>query len=285
MVYSLNSANLRLTSKMRPIVLLDKSYFQGISANKVRELSASNELLMPDVLFFEHISSSEPGRTRCFSKLPTVDNPITLVKNVGSLLQKELRTRRPAGKPSDNRENLHFRFNSKLAEGSYTFDPPSQAALDESNEELKSDVSLLIEKMMLVPRFFPDLLKGNDKEREQEREAAEDFLAKEAEPIIEFLSQLEPPLGQKSLHSAAITPSWTLFRWFQVQMLLAIDLYVRYSGTIPQPLTDNLYKKLEHDVLDAQYLILGTLEGSFATRERKLIRIFELICPEGRLFS
>ncbi len=45
------------------------------------------------------------------------------------------------------------------------------------------------------------------------------------------------------------------------------------------------YEKIEHYVLDAHYLILGALEGAFATREKKLQRWYLLLCPEGRLYS
>lgn len=268
---------------MRPTILLDKSFLDGVSANRLRGLGTSHELLMPDVLFFEMISTGEQSRTRCFSKLPTGENPITLVTHVGALLQKELQSHQPAGKPSENRESFRFKFHPQLADGSYTFDNQTQAALDESNEELKREVESLADYISMLPTLFPNLLKGSDHDRKNARMEAEEFLAKDSEQIIAFLSKLQHP-SFPPLMGATITPSWTLFRWFQVKMLFSIDLYIRYSGNIPRVKSEKLYKKLEHDVLDMQYLILGALEGSFATLEKKLIRMYQLICPEGAIY-
>jgi hypothetical protein len=270
---------------MRPAILLDKSYLQAASASTVRELSKSHELLMADVLFFEMISTGEPARTRCFSKLPGGENPITLVKNVGALLRKEIRTHNPAGKPSENQETFRFQFHPQLVKGTYAFDAQARAALEESNDELKQDVSDLIDTTSQVPRFFPDLLKGSDQERREARQSAEEFIANEVQQIADFLKRLKAPPTQRSLHSADINSSWAVFRWFQVKMLFSIDLFIRYSGNIPHPLTNNVYQRLEHDVLDSHYLILGVLEGAFATREKKLIRMFKLLRPDGILFS
>lgn len=41
---------------MRPVIL-DKSFLQAVSRNKFRELSEQYQFLMPDVLFYELISS------------------------------------------------------------------------------------------------------------------------------------------------------------------------------------------------------------------------------------
>jgi hypothetical protein len=82
-----------------------------------------------------------------------------------------------------------------------------------------------------------------------------------------------------------VGPDWALFRWLQVQLLFAIDVYCRYGGKLPDVLTPKWYEKMEHDVLDAQYLILGVLEGSFATREKKLQRWWSPIRPDGALFE
>lgn len=71
----------------------------------------------------------------------------------------------------------------------------------------------------------------------------------------------------------------------QVQLLFTLDIYVRYQGKIPELLTPRLYEKMEHDVLDAEQLILGCLEGSFATRERKHKRWWALLCPDGCLYE
>jgi len=41
------------------------------------------------------------------------------------------------------------------------------------------------------------------------------------------------------------------------------------------------WEKLDHDVLDAQVLMLG----AFATNEKKLIRWWRMLCPDGMLYE
>ena len=63
----------------------------------------------------------------------------------------------------------------------------------------------------------------------------------------------------------------------------SVSLRVRYEPKVLSDPTPELCRKLEHDVLDAQYLILGVLEGGFATKDRKLQRFFKILCPDGIL--
>ena len=99
-------------------------------------------------------------------------------------------------------------------------------------------------------------------------------------------SHLSPPPGEKPLPlGESIDEKWAIYRWVQVQLLFALDVHVRYQGNIPTPLSSNVYEKMEHDVLDAEQLILGCLEGAFATRENKHKRWWRLLCPDGRLYE
>lgn len=138
--------------------------------------------------------------------------------------------------------------------------------------------------------MIPNLLEGNDDERQVLREEAEIFIATEIDAILSFyrnsIASAVPPPGERLLPSAEfLTQDWALFRWRQIQLLFALDAYCRYGGRVPQAPTGKAYEKIEHDVLDAHYLILGTLEGAFATREKKLQRWYLLLCSEGRLYS
>ena len=50
-------------------------------------------------------------------------------------------------------------------------------------------------------------------------------------------------------------------------------------------LTDGKKERLEHDVLDMQYLILGVLQRAFATKDKKLIEFYKLLCTDGMLVT
>lgn len=271
---------------MRPTIVLDKNFLQGSSAKRIRELSASHRLLMPDVLFYELLSSSEPGRSRCFAKLPKVPNPVELIMHVGGLLRLEIDTYQPSGKPSSHCLDIHYQFNPSLSLPQYNLPPEAKEVLTEQTEELRSDVSSFISGVRHMPTFFPNLLTGSDADRRAAKNEAERVLVTDSEALLEFYAQLQAPPGERPLPPVEqLTPEWALFRWLQVQMLFALDIYCRYGGQIPDIPIGKLYEKIEHDVLDAQYLILGVLEGSFATREKKLQRWWAVLCPSGTLHA
>lgn len=250
------------------------------------QLAQSHQLLMVDVLFYELISSSEPARSRCFAKFPKVENPVILVKHVGALLKEEIQSRRACGKPSTRYEDIRFQFNEALASAEYTLPPSAADVLQEQTAELRGDVERFLERARLIPTLIPNLLKGTNAERQSMREAAEKVIATDTDAMLKFYGSLEASSGKSALPPATImTRDWALFRWQQVQLLFALDAYCRYGGHVPDTISGKAYEKVEHDVLDAHYLLLGALEGSLATREKKLQRWFTLLCPNGYLRS
>jgi hypothetical protein len=270
---------------MTQAVIIDKCFLQGAPASHVAALEKSHRLLMSDGLFYELLTGSEPGRSRCFAKLPVKDNPVEFVNHIGTLMRKEIDTHQPAGMPSQNKENIRFQFHPKLRTGNYEMPPEAQEEVDRMFAELSDDVIAFIERAKNTTDFFPDLFEGSQSERDLARANAENAIV-EPGSLLAFYSQLQAPLGEKPLPPAAIVDeSWAIYRWLQVQFLFALDVCVRYQGAVPETLTSKTFEKLEHDVLDAQVLMLACLEGGFATREKKLQRWWRLLRPDGQLFE
>lgn len=202
-------------------------------------------------------------------------------------MQYEICEHAPAGKPSMRRVNhdLDFKFNSNLVDGDYELPAEAKEVIEAHTAALRSDVESYLERVELVPTFFPNLLKGNDIERKTAKDNAERLIAKPGE-LLPFYGKLEHPPGGKQLPpSEIVNEDWALYRWLQVQMLFAIDVFVRYQGQKPDTSSANIFVKLEHDVLDTQVLMLGCMEGAFATRENKLKRWWKLIFPNGALYE
>ena len=240
---------------------------------------------MPDVLFYELISSSEPGRSRCFSKLPQSANPIPITKHIGALLKKELTTHKPAGLPSENIEELNYRFNPNLSKGQYDLSISDIETMREIESELNSDISALITKSDTIETMFPDINKGSDDARNGFIEEIERFIAENREEMAGFLGKLELPGQDVIPDQSVLNESWALFRWLQVNLLFSLDIRRRYGEISFSELTNKQRTDFEHDVLDAHYLIQGVLQGAFATKEKKLIRFFNLLCPDGILVT
>ena len=268
---------------MRPVIL-DKSYLQAASHSRFLELSEQYQFLMPDVLFYELISCDEPVRSTCFSKLPQKANPIPLVKSLGELLREELTTRKPAGLPSKNLLEVEYQFNPGLGEGSYNLPDDLKTVIFESEAELDGDVNRLMD-FTALERMFPHIHTGTDEERKEYKSEYERYIAENPRKLGTFLSSLEPPDGFALPTQEKLNESWTLLRWLQVRLLFNLDLYVRYGNNKSIELTKNLKSKLKNDVLDMNYLILGVLQHGFATKERKLIEFYNLLCPGGLLLT
>jgi len=270
---------------IKQAVVLDKSFLQGASASAIQKLSDSHRLVISGALFYELLTCDTRGRRGCFSKLLKTENPVELVENIGKLLKIEINTHQPAGKPSSHKENIEFTFNPKLLTDNYQMPSDAQDAVNEQTDMLQSDIKRFIEIAQLNSKFFPNILSGTDKERAAARRSAEKKITDKI-AMLSFYAQLQSPVPNIPFPPhILLDESWATYRWLQVQMLFSIDLFVRYAGNIPEQLTPNIHTKLEHDVLDAQVLMLGCLEGAFATREKKLIHWWHLLCPNGKLFQ
>lgn len=64
-----------------------------------------------------------------------------------------------------------------------------------------------------------------------------------------------------------------------------IDLVFRYSSVTVIKNSKKAKEKLRHDIIDGHYLVTGLLEGSFATKEEKLIRWWKIFQPEVGLIK
>jgi len=97
-----------------------------------------------------------------------------------------------------------------------------------------------------------------------------------------FYRLLNSPPGEPSLPQADIvTCDWALFRWLKSSCCLLSTFTAAISGKLPEPLSTKVYERLEHDVLDAQYLILGLLEGAFANKGKEIAEMVAPPKPDG----
>lgn len=270
----------------KPTLLLDKNYLQGSPASVIRELATTHTLLMPDVLFYELISSSEPGRSRCFAKLPPGENPIVLLKNLGSLLKKEMRTHEACGLPSKNVEEIRFQFHADMSRLGYELPEESVRELEEQAATLELEVAQYLVRAETVKRLFPKLEEAFGDERDSLREAAETVIADFAlmRNFYASMASHSQPGPFTPPPAELVGPEWACVCLMQVHLLFGIELLYRFgTHNFPKAPKGRAYERFEHDVLDANYLILGVLEGSLATHEKKLRRWFRLLRPDGRL--
>jgi len=265
-------------------VVVDKSFLQGRTKQSLNKFASNHRILMTEALLYELLSNSRDRRA-CFSKLPPGDNPVDIVLHRGAFLRKEIATRKPVPLPSSRIERLRFKFNEHLLQHDYKLPPEARAVLDEQAREVKTDAASAKIRALAMPSFFPDLAAQNSRVRKAARATAEDQVV-QPESLMDFYANLRAPKGQRKLPPRRlISESWSVYRWLQIDFLFSIDLYFRFGSTLSRPLPLASEQGIEHDVLDAQYLLVGVLEGRFATHEKKLQRWFMAILPSGELFD
>jgi hypothetical protein len=263
-------------------VVLDKSYLQGAPRAHMHDLAASHRLLMSEALLYELLSKPADYRT-CFSKFPAVDNPVDIVLHVGGYLKKEIEGRRPAPKPSSRAREVKFRFNPRLLDADYVLPDEAAFEIERQRQELLADVQTLKERALGMPDFFPDVFPEPGRVNGEARAEAETLIAQPSS-LLDFYGQLRAPKGMKRFPPRKLlTEKWAIYRHLQVQFLFALDLYARFGPALAAPLPAASEEQIEHDVLDSQYMLIGVLEGAFATQERKLQRWFGLLRPDGLL--
>ena len=269
---------------MKTPVVLDKSYLQAASCAHMFELAVTHRLLMSEALLYELLSKPVDYQA-CFSKFRSNENPVDIVLHVGGYLKKEIESRRPAPLPSTQVHSFRFQFNQRLLDADYILPMESLDEVNRQRDELLKDVQTLKSRALDSLNFFPECFAGSDSERAAARAEAENLIARPG-ALLDFYEQLRAPKGMRRFPPRKlISDQWAIYRWLQVQLLFGLDLYARYGNALCEPMSARTEERIEHDVLDAQYMLIGLLEGAFATRERKLQRWFRLLRADGLLLS
>jgi hypothetical protein len=262
-------------------VILDKNFVEGGKKEAIVALCRDGRALMPDVLFYEMLTGSEPGRSRCFAKFPGV-NPVPLVPNVGTLQTFELDHHRACGLPSAHGEPIDYRFNPKLFTGNYELPEEGKTTLRDEEERLRGELPTLIEMINMAPSLFPDVF-NKALDREAALAEVEHVLANDESAIVRFYAGLEPPDASiKPVPASLLTKEWVFFRLLQVKLWASLDLRLRL-GELPREIAGERRHRLENYLFDMQYGVLGLLEGGLATEDDWLRRLFKIFRPDGLL--
>jgi hypothetical protein len=265
-------------------VVVDKSFLQARTKEAVHQFASQHRILMTEALFFEMLTNPQDRRA-CFAKLPAGENPVDLVLHIGAYFKKEVSTRRQTPQPSTKLRKLRFQFNDRLLLPDYILPSEAKTVVDQQRRDVIADAQSAKSRALQMPSFFPDLASRKNHIRRAARDDAETQVVKPG-ALMDFYASLRSPKGQRKLPPMRlITEEWALYRWLQIDFLFCIDLYFRFGSTLSNHLSPKAEQGIEHDTLDAQYLLVGVLEGSFATHESKLQRWFKLILPHGQLFT
>ncbi len=266
-------------------VILDKSYLDAANKDEIKSLCDNHTVLMPDVLFHELITTKEESMRRCFDKFPNRRNPVELIPNVGTLLINELSKHQSCCPLYDQRLKIDFAFNEKLRNGSFKFTDGQVEAIRNRENQVEEDKKAFFELAMLVLGFFSTVKALPFKEFSDAIEKAKTQIANDPNKVKEvyqsFLAYGAPP---NPVRAECINENWAYFRWIQVRVLYSLDLLLKYQDNLPKNPGTNFWRRIEHDLLDSEYVILASLTRALASNENRMTSFFMSVCPKGEIF-
>jgi hypothetical protein len=266
-------------------LVLDKSYLQGSSKNVIHQMCSQHQLIMPEVLFLEILTTRSENMVKCFNKFPQIENPVALVPNVGSLIRYEIVKDSPCSPIDTQFLKICFVFNERLAKRQFFFTEGQKESLKKWKALTKERVGDFIEKAIVTDGWFPELSGYKPGESPDLITAAMDVVATDIDFLREIYSHLRDEFHEtyKALlpEPHRIDKDWILLRYLQVHLLAAVE-YIRKYGKESQTA---ITKRLENEYLDMDYCIIGTLADGLATRDNTMARFYSLLCPDKALIS
>jgi hypothetical protein len=254
-------------------IVLDKSALFGLSGARVRALCAEHEVWMPEVLFYELLTTGNEERALLFAKIGAGENPFHLISNAGYLWGRELASRRPTQPVADSGlQAIRWVFNARLREAG--FDPvaqlPDVAAWRAHIQERA--LGFLERAQAVAAVFFPDLvdLRGGDLPRVRAIQAT---LGGDSARVREIYADLAA--ANDEAVPDGFGPNWMGYRLLQAQLLWALDHIARYGagpGLTP--------RELENTFCDAEYGAIAAHADCLLTRDRGLADQFRIMAPD-----
>ncbi|MGC3892743.1 hypothetical protein [Pseudomonas urmiensis] len=266
---------------MKKFIVLDKSFLQGAPKSRIESLGELYGLLMPEEMLYEMVKAHPADRAKFFMKFPSTARPFELSKNLGSLLRYEKENLRSCGLPSQQIRNIDHAPTKDYQNPEYVLPDELTTQRESRKSQVDEDVERLVWMTENIGDIFPETRETAPKDRENQRNSLQIKTFTDSTFLKQILKEILPLPGS----SSTIDHTWISYRWLQVNMLFALDYWVRYPQGIDLSTESKLKERIRHDALDAGILIVGLQEGALATKEKKLINWWEGIYPEGLLLE
>lgn len=252
-------------------IVIDKSYLQSASTDKIRSLCAEHTVLFVETLLYELLTTETAVQRTCFNKLSEENDNVIVVPCTGPLFRHEMDCQRPASPLIDHRVQIPFQ---DLVDGVFSRPLNQHTALAKWRLEVQREIDTFHQVATGIAEWCPELLKAPGQVLS---EACND-LKRQACTDADVVRRIYRSLDLEGFPCAMLLDtSWVLFRWVQMHLLFGLDYIRRYGfadlAAVP--------KRLEHDVHDLQYALFGTLCGALATKDTEVAQNFKLACPDG----
>ena len=255
-------------------IVLDKSFLRGESSSKIKELSKNNTFLMPFSLLYELVKETPKERVKLFRKFQK-GTPYLLLPTFHKLFQYETENNRPIDMPSSYTQERDYSLHEQLCDENFHL----------SQEQEKAIIQQKKDKDTLLKFFFPLIEEYINQKQYKKQEELEKSIVFNQEKIYKEYIRLQEFYNKTVLDKSRFNSNWFIYKWLQVLNLFAIDTAYRYDSLNSIQSSPNAREKLTHDMWDMEYLVFAVSEKSFATKEKKLIKWFDVLCHDGQLYT
>ncbi len=260
-------------------ILVDKSYLHGSTKNEISQLCYEHDVIVPQVLFYELLTTTPDSRKKCVSKLPEEYGAYDMIPGVGEYLSLEAGRQEAATPVVAHKMPNEPRINPLWANDDFHVSADQEIARSEWIRVTREGVKLFHDIAKRVPQWFPILSSvSDDIERKDACNKIKIEACKEPQNVRDFYEGLEikgyPP-------ASIISPSWIVFQHTKMNLLYSIDHFARHGFSISKEPP----KRVEQEVHDLEYVIFGALCGALASDDLGMQMNFRLACPEGHLLS
>lgn len=260
-------------------IVIDKSFLRSAGREEVNEIAKNHKLLICDALTYECLKDTPKNRAVLFRKLPDFGTACEYIPTVGSLIDYEIKNRVACGAPSQHIKHRDYSIYKNLCDENYILPKEQIRVLKNKACDFDMDSQIL---QTLVKWKFENYLNRPEKNEKQKFEfkvlADQDY-------INGVIGKASEQVGSKIPSCITFTPDWVTYRFFQAFELFSYDIFHRYDCIETITKSSKAFEKLKHDLIDLNYFILATLEGGFATKEKKLKEWWPLLCLEGTIYE
>jgi len=267
------------------LIVIDKSWLQARSKEHMLSIFSNNRLLLPDMLFYELTTADDNVvMKRCFEKLVDSVNSCDLIENVGGLLRYEKENNMPST-PLNNKpflrsaDNFKEVFEKLISDG---FTSEQDKIRDGEFRVREVDETETLKRVFAsVGVWFPELYKIRFGSSESAYQPIYEQIADDSNKIKSIYGEITELRKKYYPAVQSIDKNWAFYRRIQVHLLAAVEYCQKYG-------VDNatvISKKLPNEFQDLEYLIIATLADGFATYEKRLQKLYKLICPNGILIQ
>ena len=241
--------------------------------------------MMPDVLFYELMTTDQTSRSRCFSKIPAGENPLVLIPHVGKYIRYEMTKKLPAVPIAQLREKITYNFNAGLVDPNFELSDEITDLLQKTEAKIREDTKSFVDRSLTTVNLFESLgYEAGDQNSIDSLIASIATDSSTVRRLYDLIISNEDPYFPDRIPPDQLGRKWATYRWMQVHVIYGLRLLKQYGLRIPTDAGKNFWRRAKHEMLDASYVILGSLAGSLATGDATMANIFRLVCPKGHLF-